>query len=80
MAESDQPTPGQLFHFDQAHAQASEVVDELITAHRDELADGNNREISIAGLATYLERHSDAVSLAQFLAVAIDRLADGDAG
>lgn len=69
-----EPTPGQLADFDQSHAQGSEIIDNLIEAHREEIAD-YNRAISIAGLATYLERESDLRSLAQLLAIAVDRLA-----
>lgn len=76
---TDQPTPGQLANFDQSHAQASEIIDNLIGAHREELAE-HNRAISLAGLATYLERESDLRSIAQLLAVAVDRLAAEQSG
>lgn len=73
---SDDPTPGQLADFDQSHAQGSEIIDNLIIAHRGELAE-HSRAISIAGLAAYLEQQSNLASVAQLLAIAVDRLADG---
>lgn len=72
----DQPTAQQLAHNDQILADIGRRLDALITVHQTALADGDmHPQVALAGFAGYLERHSDAPSLAQILAVAIDRLA-----
>lgn len=72
----EQPTPQQLAHNDQVLADISARLDTLIQVHRTALADDDmHPQVAVAGFAGYLEKHSDAPSLAQFLAVAIHRLA-----
>jgi len=74
------PQPIEMAHFDQAHAAASQTLDDLIAIHRDELAaPGETREVSIVGLSVFLLGGSDAESLATLLAIAVDRLADQEA-
>lgn len=73
---TDQPTAQQLAHNDQVLADINARIDALIQVHRTALADGDmHPQVALAGFASYLETRSDASSLAQFLAVAIDRLA-----
>lgn len=76
MSLSDQPTAQQLAHNDQVLAETNRRLDALIRVHQTALTDsGMHPQVALAGFAGYLEKHSDAPSLAQFLAVAIDRLA-----
>lgn len=71
----DQPTAAQLAHNDQVIADINRRLDSLIEVHRVALQDDDmHSQVQLAGLAGYLEKHSDATSMAQFLAVAIDRL------
>jgi hypothetical protein len=73
---SDSPTAQQLAHNDQVLAETNRRLDALIQVHRTALAeDVMHPQVALAGFAGYLEKHSDAPSLAQFLAVALDRLA-----
>ncbi len=73
---SEQPTAQQLAHNDQILADVNARIDALIQVHQTALADDDmHPQVALAGFAGYLEKHSDATSLAQFLAVAIDRLA-----
>lgn len=73
---SDQPTAQQLAHNDQVLADINARIDSLIQVHQTALADGDmHPQVALAGFASYLEKHSDMSSLAQLLAVAIDRLA-----
>lgn len=77
MSAPHEPKPSEVAHFDQAYAEASERLDELVAIHRDLLADGEEvREVRIAGFAQYLFTEADASYLAQVLAVAVTRLAD----
>lgn len=70
------PTTQQLAHNDQVLADINARLDALIQVHRTALADDDmHPQVALAGFAGYLEKHSNASSLAQFLAVAIDRLA-----
>jgi hypothetical protein len=70
------PTPKQLAHNDQVLADINARLDVMVATHRAALADGDiHRQVLIAGFGDYILEHSDASSLAQFLAVAIDRLA-----
>jgi hypothetical protein len=72
---SSEPTPTQLAHNDQVLADINRRIDALIEVHRLANKDGDlHPQVQLAGFAEYLERHSDTVSLAQFLAIAIDRL------
>lgn len=71
----DEPTPTQLAHNDQVLADINRRIDDLIEVHRKANEDDDlHPQVQLAGFAEYLERHSDTASLAQFLAVAIDRL------
>jgi rubrerythrin len=75
----EQPTTQQLAHNDQVLADTNTRIDALIQVHRTVLADNDmHPQVALAGFAGYLEKHSDAPSLAQLLAVAIDRLAAAD--
>lgn len=75
----DQPTTQQLAHNDQILANTNTCIDGLIEVHRTALATGDmHPQVALAGFAGYLEQDCDARSLAQLLAVAIDRLARGD--
>ena len=82
MTTPETPTAQQLAHNDQILAETNRRIDVLIGVHRTVLADGDmHPQVALAGFAGYLEKHSDAASLAQFLAVAIDRIArDCDCG
>lgn len=72
----DVPTAQQLAHNDQVLADINRRLDALIQIHRTALADGDmHPQVALAGFAGYLAERSDAASLAQFLAVAIDRMA-----
>jgi hypothetical protein len=72
-----EPQPTETARFDQAYAEASERLDQLIHTHRDLLADGEEkREVRIAGLAQWLITECDHPSIAQILAVAATRLVD----
>jgi hypothetical protein len=72
------PTAQQLAHNDQILADIDARLNALIRVHRTALADGDmHPQVALAGFAGYLEKHSNASSLAQFLAVAIDRLVVG---
>ena len=74
--EIEQPTAQQLAHNDQVLADTNARIDVLIEVHRTAQADAAfHPQVALAGFAGYLEKHSDGPSLAQFLAVAIDRLA-----
>lgn len=74
---TSEPQPVEMAHFDQAYAEASERLDELIRVHRELLADGEEkREVRIGGLAQWLITECDHPSIAQILAVAATRLAD----
>jgi len=75
----DQPTAEQLASFDQTHAAWSASLDVVIDSYRCELADGQNREISMAGLSQWLSATMDAGALAEHLAVAVDRLHHAEA-
>lgn len=76
---SYRPTPSQLAHWDQAHTEASGLLDGLIKAHRAELAEsGERREVCMGGLASFLGQ-SDPGTLACVLAVAVDRLTEQEA-
>lgn len=76
----EQPTAQQLAHNDQALAETNARINALIQIHRTALADDDmHPQVALAGFAGYLEKHSNASSLAQFLAVAIDRLSREDA-
>jgi hypothetical protein len=71
------PPAHDLARFDQAYAEAREHLDAHIGAHREHLAEGaDTRELCIAGLAQWLLANSDLPSLAQILAVAVNRLAE----
>lgn len=73
---TDQPTTQQLAHNDQVLADINTRIDALIQVHQTVLAEGDmHPQVALAGFATYLAEHSDTSSLAQLLAVAIDRLA-----
>lgn len=77
MSDPRQPKPIETHRFDQAYAEASERLDDLIRVHRDLLSDGEEvREVRIAGLAQWLLTEGDHPSLAQILAVAVTRLTD----
>lgn len=77
MSTSHQPKPAEIANFDQAYAEASERLDELIAVHRGLLADGEEvRGVRIAGLAQWLLTEADQSYLAQVLAVAVTRLVD----
>lgn len=77
MTQPHQPKPSEVAHFDQAYAEASERLDDLIGVHRDLLADGEEvREVRIAGFAQWLMTEADQSYLAQVLAVAVTRLVD----
>lgn len=72
---SEQPTTAQLAHNDQVLADINRRLDSLIEVHRVAVQDDDmHPQVQLAGLAGYLEKHSDATLMAQFLAVAIDRL------
>jgi hypothetical protein len=72
---SDMPTAAQLAHNDQVLADINRRLDSIIEVHRVAGQDQDmHPQVQLAGLAEYLEKHSDATSMAQFLAVAIDRL------
>jgi hypothetical protein len=75
MADIQQPTAAQLAHNDQILADINQRLDVLLEIHR-AAGDDNDMhpQVQLAGLAVYLEEHSDTASLAQFLAVALDRL------
>lgn len=76
MSLSDPPTAQQLAHNDQILAETNARIDALIKVHRTALTDADmHPQVALAGFAGYLQKHSNAASLAQFLAVAIDRLA-----
>mgnify|MGYP000911165826 CR=1 FL=1 len=78
MTTEREPTAQQLAHNDQVLASISARIDALIQVHRTALSEGDmHPQVALAGFATYLARHSDKPSLAQLLAVAIDRLAGG---
>jgi hypothetical protein len=80
---TDQPTEPaahETARFDQAYAEASDRLDDLIRVHRELLVDGEEkREVRIAGLAQWLLTECDHASIAQILAVAATRLADAHA-
>jgi hypothetical protein len=76
---TDQPTSGQLASFDQTHAAWSASLDNVIDAYRCELADGQSREISMAGLSQWLSATMATVALAEHLAVAVARLLEAHA-
>ena len=72
-----EPAASEMAHFDQAYAEAADRLDDLISIHRELLADGEEkREVRIAGLAQWLITECDHPSIAQILAVAATRLAD----
>ena len=79
MTTPDQPTAEQHASFDQTHAAWSASLDVVIDSYRCELADGQNREISMAGLSQWLSATMDAGALAEHLAVAVDRLHHAEA-
>jgi hypothetical protein len=73
---TDQPTARQLAHNDQVLANTNACIDGLIDVHRTALATGGmHPQVALAGFAGYLEKDLGAPTLAQLLAVAIDRLA-----
>ncbi len=79
MTTPDQPTTEQLASFNQTHAAWSASLDVVIDTFRAELADGQNREISMAGLSQWLSATMDSGALAEHLAVAVGRLYDAHA-
>lgn len=75
ISPENQPTAAQLAHNDQVIADINTRLDSLIEVHQVAGEDDDmHPQVQLAGFATYLEKHSDATSMAQFLAVAIDRL------
>lgn len=69
------PTAAQIAHFDQAYANRSECIDDMIGAYLAVVADDGNAELHTAGLAQYLCDHVTHNGCADLLAVAIRRLA-----
>lgn len=71
----EQPTPEQLAHNDQVLADINARLNLLVETHRSTLAEGDfHPQVLVAGFGDYMLQRSDAPSLAQFLAVAIDRI------
>lgn len=71
------PTAAQLAWFDQAFANRSECLDDLIATYLAVVdADGGNEELHTAGLAQYLCDLTSHADCADLLAVAIRRIAD----
>lgn len=67
------PSPGQLAEFDQIHAENSFMLDNLIQAYREELADDDDiPEVHVVALAMLLSELC-IPHLANMLAIAIDR-------
>lgn len=72
--ESYVPSPAELARYDQIHAENSLMLDNVIQAFREELADdaGTPREVHVAALAMLLSELC-IPHLANMLAIAIDR-------
>lgn len=75
------PTPAQLADFDQRHAGMVKLLNVLVNAHREAVANsGEGRPLCISGLALYLMQETEEVErgglegLASFCAVAIDHI------
>jgi hypothetical protein len=75
---SDQPEPHQTASFDQTHAAIAANLDDLGTMYAEQLAEGHNAGLTMAGLAVWLLNASnlDASGLADHLAVSVQRLHD----
>ena len=76
--ERYEPPAHQTATFDQAHAEISATIDELITSYRNVRAqNAATREVDIAGLAAFLlESPNTREHFAEALTVAVVRLAE----
>lgn len=70
---ADELSPADLANFDQAWAETSSALDDLIDSHIDQLA-GYRYELCVAGLTHFLRENGDLTGVAQLLAVAVHRL------
>lgn len=81
MNSYDGPTPDQMAHFDQAFADVNRRVNDLISAHRAQLAEAKApREVDIVGLSKWLVDNTEPIDLAEMLAVSVHRLLDHEGG
>ena len=78
MTERYVPPAHQTATFDQAYAQANNVINHLVDGYlRTRAEDAATREVDIAGLAMWLQGfYENRVDLCELLAVAVVRLAE----
>lgn len=70
-------TAAETAAFDQVHATYGEIIDALVARHRAAVTEDGNRELRTAGLASFLNTDITRRTVAEMLAVCIDRLALG---
>ena len=71
----NEPTPAQIFEYDQARAARTDELAALILATGETLQT-HRRETTIGGLATYLHEQTSHEACAELLALALERMAD----
>lgn len=70
------PTPADIAHFDQSMAEINRLIDALTEAHKDSLRHFRHEEVIVAMAQTIDAKTIDKQQTAQYLAVAIHRIAE----
>lgn len=73
MTGNPPPTPQAIHNFDEAHAMRNKQLDDLIQSARDARQD-YRKDITVAGVAHYLNEKCTHKAVAELLSCAIERL------